>query len=126
MLNSEPDKKFDAWLSDGLKKQVTVKNDFAERLLARLDTQQGEQLLQSVHRQQNIYKGLIIGLILSCLGIVSYPPVTDAVFAFLQSSLTYLIELVMEPTLTGVLIPVGILLTVIAVIWNLLDMVSLE
>jgi hypothetical protein len=127
MLNSDTDKqKFESWLSTGLKNPVSVRNDFAERLLARLDAQQGAELLQHVRRQENIYRGLIIALVLAGAGILFYPPVTTGIFTLLQTVFVSFIDLILEPTLTGLVIPAGILLTVIAVIWNLLDMVSLE
>lgn len=127
MLNSDPDKrKFESWLSTGLKKPISLRNDFAERLLARLDEQRGVELLHQVRRQENIYRGLIIGLILAGVGILFYPPVTTGIFTFLQTVFVDLIDLILEPTLTGLIIPAGILLAVIAVVWNLIDMVSLE
>lgn len=127
MLNSDTDKKqFEAWLSTGLKHPVTADNDFAKRLLVHLNQQQNIRLLCRVRRQQKIYQVLIIGLILSGLGMLFYSPVTTGIFTFLQTLLQDFIELVLEPSLTGIVIPVGILLTVIAVLWNVIEMVSLE
>ena len=127
MLNSDADKKqFEAWLSTGLKEPVTADDTFAKRLLSRLEAQQNAELLCRVRRQQKICQALTIGLTLSGLGILFYPPVTTAIFGFLQTLLQDLIQLILEPTLAGIIIPAGVVIAAAAVLWNLIDMVSLE
>ena len=130
MLNSDADKKkFETWLSTGLKSPVSTDNQFAQRLLTRLDAQQHRQailLLARVSRQEKICMASIVGLTLVGVGLLIYTSVTANVFNFLQTVLVNLIDLVLEPSLAGLIIPVAILLTIIAVLWSLIDMVSLE
>lgn len=126
MSNSDADKKFDAWLSSGLKKTVGKYPDFAERLLARLDERQGTELLTRVRREEKIYTALTAGLILAGVGVLLIPPVWKGLFTFLQAFFVNLVEFCLEPTLTGLIIPAGIILAVAAVLWNLIEMVALE
>jgi hypothetical protein len=127
MLNSESDKtNFELWLSTGLKKPIAAGESFTERLLGRLDDQEKRRLLGRICLAKRIYMGIISVLILSAVGLMFYPPASAGIFTFLRTLLAGLVRLILEPTLMGILVPAAVVLTVAVVVWNLLDMVSLE
>jgi hypothetical protein len=127
MLNPDSnDKNFDLWLAQGLKKPFSPDPAFVYRLFDRLDEQTARQLLHRTAMQMKILAGVMVVFVVAGIVAMVYPPVNTAVFSFLQDLLEGLIGLIVQPTLIGMMAPVAVLVLTGLVLWNLIEMVSLE
>jgi len=126
MSKSESNQNFDTWLSTGLQGPMAADSVFVQRMLERLEIQEGERLLKQIRLQKRILGWLTVVLIAAGLGAIFLSPVSTEIYAFLQMLMVRLIQLILHPTLAGLVIPGVVLILAGVVLWNLIEIVSLE
>lgn len=126
---SNPDcnsKEFEAWLASGLKKPLGARDDFLQRVLDSLEEQKARRLLEQTLLHKRILIGSAYGVISAGLGLLFYPPVYKRIFTVTESILDGLAQLVLQPSLEGLILPAVVVLVAAVIVWNLIEMVSLE
>lgn len=126
MRNPELNKHFDRWLAQSLKKPVASDTAFVHRVMNRLDEQKARQLLDRTILHMKILRGAAAAMIAAAVGAAFFPPVQSAFVSVFNSLLEGLIRLIYQPTLTGIMAPVMVVVAAGVVAWNLIDMLSLE
>ena len=123
---SKADSNFDAWLTKGLQMPTDTETDFVQRVVLQLRQQEAERLLKRVQLQKRILGWSIAAVILIGVFLILISPSGLGIYSALENSLIGLIKLILEPTLTGLLVPCGVLFIVAVVIWNAIEIVALE
>lgn len=125
-MMSKPDSNFDAWLTNGLQSPTTTQTDFVQQVVKQFRQQEAERLLKRIQLQKRILGWSISAVILVGVFMLLISPTGLGIYSILQDLLTGFIQLILEPTLMGVLIPVGAIILAGVVIWNAIEIVALE
>ena len=123
---SKADSNFDAWLTKGLQMPTDTETDFVQRVVLQLRQQEAERLLKRIQLQKRILGWSIAAVILIGVFLTLISPTASGIYSVLENSMVGLIKLILEPTLTGLLVPCGVLFIVAVVIWNAIEIVALE
>ena len=123
---SKADSNFDAWLTKGLQTPTGTETDFVQRVVLQLRQQEAERLLKRIQLQKRILGWSIAAVILIGVFLILISPTASGIYSVLENSMVGLIKLILEPTLTGLLVPCGVLFIVAVVIWNAIEIVALE
>lgn len=127
MLNPDSDNEhFDQWLTEGLKRPLPAEAAFSLRVLNRLEEQKARQLLRRTALQMRIFGGMVWLLILSAAGALFCLPVHAVLLSCFQTLLEGLIHQIYQPTPMGILTPAAVLVVSGVVVWNLIEMLSVE
>jgi cobalamin biosynthesis protein CobD/CbiB len=127
MLNPDSNNEhFDQWLRQGLKKPQPVEAAFMHRVFNRLEEQKARRLLRRTALQMRIFGGMVWLLILSAIGALFWLPIHAVLLSCFQTLLEGLIHLIYQPTLMGILTPATVLVLSGIVVWNLVEMLSVE
>ena len=123
---SKIDSNFDVWLTKGLQTPPVTETDFVQQMVRQFRQQEAARILQRILLQKRILGWSISAIIIAGTFTLFISPVGLGIYSFLQSLLAGSIQLILEPTLTGVLIPTGVIILAGVVIWNAIEIVSLE
>ena len=123
---SKTDSNFDAWLTQGLRTPTVTETDFPQQVLKRFRRQETERLLKRIQLQKRIMGWSVSAVIVIGAVMLLISPTGLGIYSFLQDLFLGLIELIVEPTLTGFIIHGSILVLGGVVLWNAVEIVSLE
>lgn len=126
MTHSDSHQQFDAWIKKGLAHSIGTDGRFAEKVLSQVQQQKAEQLLRRLRIQQRILAVSITLLILGGVVVVLAWPLRLGTYSFLRWLLTGFVELIVQPDLSGLVVPLAVMVTIIVCLWNLAKMISLE
>jgi len=127
MLN--PDSKnnaFEDWLSAGLKERFPVSDHFTRQLLDRFEEQKAHPLPHCAFVHKAIFGGLSTLLTLSGFGILLYLILSSEMSSLLNNLWCSLIQVVSQPSLESFAVPAAVALITAVILWNLIEMLSLE
>jgi len=123
---SKAESNFDAWLSDKLQTPTMTGTDFTQKMLERFHQQEAERLLKHIQLQKRILGFSISAVIIGGVVALLLSPLGAGLYSSLQSLLTGSIEMIMKPDLYELAIPAVVITLFILVVWNVIEIVSLE
>ena len=123
---SKTDSNFDAWLTQGLRTPTVPETDFPQQVLKRFRRQETERLLKRIQLQKRIMGWSVSAVIVIGAVMLLISPTGLGIYSFLQDLFLGLIKLIVEPTLTGFIIHGSIFVLGGVVLWNAVEIVSLE
>lgn len=124
MLKTDSD--FDAWLTKGLQTPTGTETDFVQHVVLQFRQQEAERLLNRIQLQKRVLGWTISAIIIISAFVLLITPAGSGIFSILQNCLTGFIQLILEPTLMGLFIPAAVVILAGVVIWNAIEIVSLE